>query len=120
MNGALTLFFLTSPAAAASEYDMEISRYITRMVLAVVLLGLLGYGLVKFLPGRFAAGARGHIKVLGMMSVGRDAVFILRTGPDVVAFVSGRAGVTILGRWSLEEWDDYEAAADVRGSLPAE
>ena len=114
LNVALTLFFLSSPAAAAQEFDAAFSGYVTRMVLALALLALLGYAAVKFLPGRLSAGARGHIKVLGMLTVGREAVYVVKTGPEVVAFVSGRAGVTVLGRWSLEEWDDYEAAASAR------
>ena len=118
--GALALFFLTLPAAAASDFNVAFSGYITRMLLALAILGLVGYGLAKFLPGRFAAGARGHIKLLGMLNVGRDTIFLVKTGPEVVAFVSGRTGVTPLGRWSLEDWDDYEAAAGARASLPAE
>ena len=117
---ALTLFFLASPARAASEFDAAFSGYVTRMLLALAVLGLAGYAAVRFLPGRFSAGARGNIKILGMLNVGRDMVFIVRTGPEVVSFVSGRAGVTVLGRWSLEEWDDYEASADERGSRPRE
>ena len=121
LNGALTLFFLASSSEAATpEFDAAFSGYVTRMLLALALLGLVAYAAVKFIPSRFAAGARGHIKILGMLNVGREVIFIVRTGPEVVAFVSGRAGVTVLGRWSLEDWDDYEAASSVRGSLPAE
>ena len=120
LSGALTLFFLTLPAAAASEFDAAFSGYITRMVLALALLGLLGYAAAKFLPGRLSARARGHIKIVGMLNIGRDMIYIVKTGPEVVAFVSGRTGFTVLGRWSLEDWDDYEAAAGVRESLPTE
>ncbi|MCL2683774.1 MAG: hypothetical protein FWE55_00875 [Synergistaceae bacterium] len=123
MSGALTLFFLASPAGAETatpELDTTIAGYVTRMILALVILGLLGYAAVRFLPGRLTAGARGHIKVVGMLNVGRDMIYIVRTGPEVVAFVSGRTGATVLGRWSLEEWDDYEAAAGARDSLPPE
>jgi len=116
LSGALTLFFLAVPASAASEFDAAFSGYVTRMILAVAILGLLGYAAVRFLPGRWGAGTRGHIKVLGMLSIGRDVIYIVRTGPEVVSFVSGRTGSTILGRWSLEEWDDYEAAASTRES----
>ena len=120
LSGALALFFLVLPADAASEFEATFSGYVTRMLLALAILGLLGYAAVKFLPGRWTSGARGHIKVVGMLNVGRDMVYIVKTGPEVVAFISGRAGVTVLGRWSLEDWDGYEAAASVRDSLPAE
>lgn len=112
-EGALTLFFLTvaDPAIAAGEFDAAFSGYIARMILALAILGALGYVAVKFLPGYFAAGSRGHIKILGAASLGRDVIYITKTGPEVVAFISGRAGATVLGRWSLEEWGDYEAGA---------
>ena len=120
LSGALTLFFLVLPAAAASEVDAMLSEVVTKMLLALAVLGLLGYAAVKYLPGRWSARSRGHIKVVGMLNVGRDMIYIIKTGPEVVAFISGRAGTTVLGRWSLEDWDDYEAAAGARDSRPAE
>ena len=116
----MPLFFLTAadPAAAVGEFDAAFSGYVARMILALSILGALGYVAVKFLPGYFAAGSRGHIKILGAASLGRDVVYITRTGPEVVAFISGRAGATVLGRWSLEEWDDYEAGAKFKETPP--
>ena len=120
LSGALTLFFLSSPAAAASEFDAELTGYIARVVISLALLGIIGYVVVKFLPGRLSSGARGHIKILGILNVGREVIYIVKTGPEVVSFASGRTGVTLLGRWNLEEWDDYEAASSVRDSLQKE
>jgi hypothetical protein len=146
LSGALTLFFLALPVLATSDFDAAatldvaasesdaavlpvaaaptidtmLAEFTTKMILAVAVLGLLGYAAVKFLPGRWGTGGHGHIKVMGMLNVGRDMIYIVKTGPDVVAFVSGRTGPAVLGRWSLEEWDDYEAAASARDSLPSE
>ena len=97
---------------------MSLSGYAARVVVYLALLGVVGYVAVKFLPGRFSAGGRGHIRILGMLNVGREVIYIVKTGPEVVAYASGRAGIAVLGRWNLEEWDDYEAAAGVRDSLP--
>ena len=121
LKAALTLFFLLraeAAMAASAELDAAFGVFVTRIVLGIAILGGLGYAAVKFLPGRLMGGARGHIKIIGAVSVGRDMIYIVKTGPDVVAFLSGRAGATVLGRWDAEKWDDYEAGADIREKLP--
>jgi hypothetical protein len=111
-KAALTLFFLTfaeASSAAPLGFDDAFSGYVTRMALALLIMGALGYLAVKYLPGRLGSRARGHIRVISALSLGRDMMYIVKTGPEVVAFLSGRNGSVVLGRWSLEEWDDYEA-----------
>jgi hypothetical protein len=113
---ALTLFFLVAERvalAASPEFDEVFSGYVTRIVLALAILGLLGYAAVKFLPGRFGSPSRVHLKLIGTLNLGRETIYIVRTGPDVVAFLSCRGGATVLGRWGAEEWDGYEAAQNV-------
>jgi hypothetical protein len=107
---ALFLLLFAGPLEAASEFDAAFSGYMTRMFFAIAIFGALGYAAVKFLPGRLMGYSRGHIKILSAVSLGRDMIYIVKTGPEVVAFISGRTGSTVLGRWGLEEWDDYEAA----------
>jgi hypothetical protein len=114
LAGISALFFLEKAALSAGEtaddFNAAFSGYVAKMVLALLLLGALAYFALKFLPGRLGAMSRGHIKVLGAVNLGRDMVYIARLGPEVVAFLCGRAGSVILGKWSAEEWDDYEAA----------
>lgn len=95
--------------AGASDFDATLSGYATRMFLALFFLGAAGYAAVKFLPGKFRAGAQGRLKLIGAISLGRDVVYLVRIGPDVVALYAGKTGATVLGRWSAEEWDDFEA-----------
>jgi hypothetical protein len=121
MKAALTLFFLLRAEAAmagVAELDAAFSEFAVKITLALAILGLLGYAAVKFLPGRLLAGGKGHIKIIGAAGVGRDMLYIVKTGPDVVAFLSGRTGATILGRWGIEEWDDYEAGVSIRETIP--
>jgi hypothetical protein len=47
-------------------------------------------------------------RILGMLRVGRDAVYILKTGPQITAVLVGRGSNTVLGQWSREEWEEYE------------
>jgi hypothetical protein len=113
LAGISALFFLEGTAGAAETYgnfDAEFSGYVARIVLALLLLGVLAYFALKFLPGRLGQTSRGHIKIIGAVNLGRDMLYISRLGPEVVAFLNGRAGSVVLGRWSAEEWDDYEAA----------
>jgi hypothetical protein len=95
-----------------SSYNDTLTGYMTRMILAVVLLGAVGYATAKFLPKFFRTGPPGCLRVLSALNLGRDMVYILQTGPDVIALFVGKSGSTLLGRWSLDEWEDYEAARD--------
>jgi hypothetical protein len=45
-------------------------------------------------------------------------MYIVKTGPDVIAFWAGRNGSAVLGRWSLEEWENYEAASKAVSAIP--
>jgi hypothetical protein len=113
-RAALTLFFLiftVSAGAAEGGFDDVFYGYVTRMLLALLIMGVLGYLAVKYLPARFASVSRGHLRVISALSLGRDMVYVVKTGPDVVALLAGRNGSVVLGRWSLEEWENYEAAS---------
>jgi hypothetical protein len=101
---------LAEAADAVEDFDAAFSGYVARVVIALLLLGVLAYFALKFLPGRFGAMSRGHIKIICAANLGRDMMYIARLGPEVVAFLCGRFGSVVLGRWSAEEWDDYEAA----------
>jgi hypothetical protein len=107
------LFFLEGAASAANapgDFNAAFSGFAARMAVALLLLGLLAYFMFKFLPGRLGLTPRGHIRVISAVNLGRDTMYVVRLGPEVVAFLCGRAGSVVLGRWSAEEWEDYEAA----------
>ncbi len=42
--------------------------------------------------------------ILASLSLGRDVIFIVRCGPDVIAILSGKSGGRAIGRWRYEEW----------------
>ncbi len=114
MGASLALVFcVLTPSllwANTRDFDVSLAGYVTRMFLALALLGAAGYAAVKYLPGKFRVGAQGRLKLLGVLNLGRDVVYLLQIGPDVIALFTGKNGSTVLGRWSAEEWDDYEAA----------
>jgi hypothetical protein len=87
-----------------------LAGYVVKMSLALLLFGVAGYAAAKFLPRFFKAGSPGRLRVISALSLGRDAVYIFQTGPDVVALFVSRGGATLLGKWRLDEWEDYEAS----------
>jgi hypothetical protein len=107
---ALTLFFCSllprEALSATEEFDATLSGYILRMVIALVILAVAGYLAVRFIPGRLGASSKGRLKLLGALNLGRDMVYIIQTGPDVVAVFAGRSGAAVIGRWSQDEWED--------------
>ena len=107
------LFIVVSCAAASDSSEVDLYGYITRMILALLLLSAAGYAAVKYIPGRFRTAAQGKLRMIGALQLGRDAVYIIQTGPEVVALFAGRSGSFVVGRWSMEEWEDYEASLRV-------
>ena len=44
------------------------------------------------------------VKLLASLPLGKDALFVVRCGPDVIAFTLGTGGACLMGRWRYEEW----------------
>lgn len=45
------------------------------------------------------------VEVLSSLPLGKGVFFVVRCGPDVLAFtLSGSGGACLMGRWSYEEW----------------
>jgi hypothetical protein len=98
-----------------SGFDATLSGYVAKMALTLLLLFLLGFLAIKYLPGRFRVGAQGKLKLVGALALGRDAVYIVQTGPEIIALFVSRTNSTVMGRWTLDEWRDFEAALPPEG-----
>ena len=85
--------------------DPSLVTYLTRVSLALVLLMLSAALLVRFARRR-REGVRddGAVKLLASLPVGKDVFFVVRCGPDVLAFTSGGGGSRLMGRWTYEDW----------------
>lgn len=118
MAFALCALLPTLSWADARDFDFNLEGYVARMFIALFILGAAGFAAVKIVPEKFRPSARGGLKLMGVLNLGREAVYLVRIGPDVVAFCAGKAGSFLLGRWSAEEWNEYEAALSeqVRGA----
>ena len=65
---------------------------------------------------RSRMSARGRLRLVEAISLGRDAIYVVQVGPEIVALFVGRAGANVLGRWRRDEWESYEAELSVRSS----
>ena len=75
-----------------------------RISLSLALLALAGYGAVLYSRRRVPKGTSGNLKVLASLPLGRDVLFLVRCGPDVIAITTGSSGSRVIGRWKYEEW----------------
>ncbi|NLB82880.1 MAG: hypothetical protein GX791_01410 [Synergistaceae bacterium] len=75
-----------------------------RIGLSLTLLALTGYGVVLYTRRRTPGRTSGNLKILASLPLGRDVLFLVRCGPDVLAITTGSAGARVIGRWRYEEW----------------
>lgn len=100
------LVFHPLPALASASSDM--GSYGLRLTLGALLLCALFFGLSRlsrapWFRRRFPLS--GRCRLLGTLPLGRDALYIVRCGPEVIAVVSGRGGATVIGRWDRALWE---------------
>lgn len=98
--------FCPFPALAASEVS-TIESYLFRMFLALIGIGACAWLALRFAQKRgISRPKRGDLCLLATLPLGHEVVYLVRCGPDVVAFVSGKNGALFLGRWGLRDWED--------------
>ena len=51
------------------------------------------------------------VELLASLPLGKDVFFVVRCGPDVLAFTLGGSGTCAMGRWKYEEWLGAEDSA---------
>ena len=84
--------------------DTSLTAYLIRVSLALALLLAAAFFIkLKFNKMRgFAKGAA--VEILASLSLGKDAFFVVRCGPDVIAFITGAGGASVIGRWKYDDW----------------
>lgn len=85
--------------------DVSLVAYLVRVSLALAILSLCALFLVRCSRKR-GGGVRdgAAVELLASLPVGKDVFFVVRCGPDVLAFTSGMAGARLMGRWKYHEW----------------
>lgn len=84
--------------------DTSLAAYLVRVSLALALL-LAAAFVVKLKFNKMRGLAKGGaVEILASLSLGKDAFFVVRCGPDVIAFITGSAGASVIGRWKYDDW----------------
>lgn len=85
--------------------DPGLAAYLIRVSLALVVLSLLALFVVRCSRKRRQGVRDGVVvEILTSLPLGKDVFFVVRCGPDVLAFTSGAGGACLMGRWKYEEW----------------
>ncbi len=101
-----TSLFCSLPAWAASEAP-TIEGYLFRMLLALIGVGACAWLALRFAQKKgISRPKRGDLCLLATLPLGQEVVYLVRCGPDVVVFVSGKNWALFLGRWGLRDWED--------------
>ncbi len=102
------LVLIPSPALGATEVP-GVGGYLVRLLLGAVLLGGLLLSLSRisraaWFRRRFPIS--GRCRLLGTLPLGRDCLYVILCGPEVIAVVSGRGGIVVVGRWERSRWEE--------------
>lgn len=98
------LLFVPSAAFASSMEAPSLTSYLLKVGLSLALLAIAGYLVVFFSGRRAPLRTKGALSVVASLPLGRDVLFVVRCGPDVIAVLSGKNGARVIGRWRFEEW----------------
>ena len=81
-----------------------------RVAAALIIMSLCAVFLVRYLKkNNIGLKNTQFVEILSSLRLnGRDMFFVLRCGPDVIAFTDGERGACFMGRWSYEEWTKSE------------
>jgi hypothetical protein len=83
--------------------------YLLRLLLAALFLVVLLFLLSRLSRGawfRRRFPAAGRCRLLGTLPLGRDSLYLILCGPEVIAIVSGKGGVVVVGRWDKNQWEE--------------
>ena len=78
-----------------------------RALAALVIMSLCALLLVKYVKkNHIIPKSNSNVEILTSLRLSvRDIFFVVRCGPDVIAFTLGPGGTCLMGRWSYEEWN---------------
>ena len=85
--------------------DTSLAAYLIRVSLALALL-IAFAAFIKF-KTRGMLGSSGA-EILASLSLGKDAFFVVRCGPDVIAFITGSSGILLAGKWKYDDWIKFK------------
>lgn len=101
------LFLLCGSACADAGVTVEpsLGEYMLRVGVALVVFALVAYLVVRFSGRNGRAFPGKQLALIERLPLGRETVYAVRCGPDIVVFVSGAGGARLLGKWPEERWN---------------
>lgn len=85
---------------------MSLAAYVMRAAAVLIAMSACSYFLVRYFKKNNITlnGTREAEILTSLRLTGRDIFFVVRCGPDVIAFTLGPGGACLMGRWSYEDW----------------
>ncbi|PIE54277.1 MAG: hypothetical protein CSA35_06980 [Dethiosulfovibrio peptidovorans] len=108
---SVVVFILCCGPAWAADGSLSLRAYLTKVLLGVVLLGCVGFLLVRWGPKRFRASGNG-LEVLTSLSLGRGVLYVVRCGSEVILLGESRGGLIMLRRYPLSQWEQSHESTD--------
>lgn len=104
----ISLIFLDSPAwASVTGVYSPVAVYLVKVSLAILFLGVSAFFFLRWSPLKNRV-LRHDGSIITSLPVGRDVIYIVRCGPEVLVLLNGRSGSSLLRSYSLEEWNSSQ------------
>lgn len=82
------------------------SAYLLRAAATLIVMSVCAYFLVRYARKHNPQlNGTGSTEILSSLRLtGRDVFFVVKCGPEVIAFTVGQGGTCLLGRWNYDDW----------------
>jgi hypothetical protein len=97
------VFVIQTPSEAATSTS-GLTTYFIRVMLALCLLVGISYILIRYIRPSIAVRESHNVKVIAALRLGREMLYIIQCGPDVIALLSGGNNSKVVGKWRKEDW----------------
>ena len=86
--------------------NVSLADYVFKAVTALIVMSVCAFFLVRYAKKNNITlnGTRDAEILTSLRLTGRDIFFVVRCGPEVIAFTVGQGGACVMGRWNYDEW----------------
>ena len=96
---------------AFAQSPVPLETYLTKVFIAVALLGVAGTLLVRWGP-RFRRASGSGLEVLTSLSLGRGVIYVVRFCSEIILIGETIGGFSGLGRYPAEQWESLHGVFD--------
>ena len=97
--------------------SVNLTAYLIRAVLALIFMSACAFLFVKYFRKNNLNSKGSHnVEIITSLRLtGRDIFLVVHCGPDVIAFTVGPQGSCLMGRWSVEQWQNANSQSETLG-----